>query len=98
MYRICVLLAFIVVSCQNSKPQEKPIVYDTLPPSEVVEVDNKEPVYEAEVIETQSIDLSAGNEEILDPVDTETAALNARLKSQLQEQQRQIQGENGRAV
>ena len=90
MYRICVLLVFIAVSCQNSKPQEKPMVYKTLPQSEVVEVGNQQPVYEAEVIEERSIDLSAGNEEMLDPVDTETAAANAKLMSQLQEQKLQI--------
>lgn len=66
------------------------MVYKTLPQSEVVEVENREPVYEAQVIEKRSIDLSAGNEEILDPVDTETAAINAKLKSQLQEQKLQI--------
>ena len=66
------------------------MVYKTLPQSEVVEVGNQQPVYEAEVIEERSIDLSAGNEEMLDPVDTETAAANAKLMSQLQEQKLQI--------
>ncbi|WP_372366220.1 hypothetical protein [Candidatus Uabimicrobium sp. HlEnr_7] len=94
MYRICMLLMFLLVSCQNSKPKEE-IVYETLPKSDIVNISSAHPVYKAEVIESKSTDLSAGNESLLDIVENDTSSIednteSIKLKLQLREQQQRI--------